>query len=78
MTVTDILDDYEWIYPVCLDGEGDTPYEDSGGEPGFDHFINCLNDETHEEHREMVQWKKTRSFSTEYDPEFINRRLKEI
>ena len=38
------------------DAVGACPPEDSGGAPGFDHMLACLDDPTHEEHADFMDW----------------------
>lgn len=43
-------------YPLCLEGERACPPEDCGGVPGYEHLLEVLADETHEEHQEQLDW----------------------
>ncbi|WP_075983012.1 plasmid pRiA4b ORF-3 family protein [Bacillus massilinigeriensis] len=52
----DFIEDYEKIYPVCLEGEGTTPPEDVGGEFGYEEFLKIISDKNHPEHDQMVSW----------------------
>jgi hypothetical protein len=36
------IEDYDTFYPVCLEGEGNTPPEDVGGPPGYMEFREIL------------------------------------
>jgi hypothetical protein len=40
----------------CLDGAGACPPEDVGGVPGFQHFLEVINDPAHPEHQDMASW----------------------
>lgn len=42
--------------PVCVDGEGACPPEDSGGPPGYEALLAALAAPTRAEHRELVDW----------------------
>jgi hypothetical protein len=70
-----VIDNYEWNYPVCLEGEGNTPPEDVGGEPGFQNFLSILEDPNHPDHEFMKDWGKRQGYQ-KFDMEMINRRLK--
>jgi hypothetical protein len=70
-----VIDNYEWNYPVCLEGEGNTPPEDVGGEPGFQNFLSILEDPNHPDHEFMKDWGKRQGYQ-KFDIEMINRRLK--
>ncbi len=73
----DIVDDYYFGYPTLLDGAETSPPEDVGGIPGFYDFLGAYRDEKHPEHKEMKAWAEGQGFR-EYDPEWINERLKSI
>lgn len=46
-------------YPRCVGGERACPPEDCGGPPGYEHLLNVLGDQHHEEHDDMVNWLKS-------------------
>lgn len=50
-------------YPVLTSCVGRCPPEDVGGPPGFEAFLEAINDPTHERHDEMLQWH-----GTSFDP----------
>jgi len=43
-------------YPICLEGERACPPEDCGGEMGYEHLLEVLNDPKHEEYLDLRQW----------------------
>lgn len=43
-------------YPRYIDGAGRAPPEDVGGIPGFELFLDAMNDPKHEQHRELERW----------------------
>lgn len=43
-------------FPTCLDGTGDAPPEDVGGEWGFQEFLDILNDPSDPDRPHMVEW----------------------
>ncbi|MDN3451733.1 plasmid pRiA4b ORF-3 family protein [Planococcus sp. APC 3906] len=75
ITLESIVEDYYFGYPTLLDGAETAPPEDVGGIPGFYEFLKIYRDPKHPEHKEMKVWGDSQSFK-EYDPERINRRLK--
>jgi hypothetical protein len=42
--------------PLCLGGERACPPEDVGGVPGFQEFLEAIEDPEHDEHAAMRQW----------------------
>lgn len=75
ISVEKIIENYPQNYPVCVDGEGNAPPEDVGGEWGYDAFLEAISDPEHPEHRDMVNWSKMQLYR-DFDLELVNRRLK--
>ena len=73
----DIVDDYYFGFPTLLDGAETAPPEDVGGLYGFYEFLKICNDKTHPEYEETKAWSDSLSFK-EYDPKWINNRLRGI
>ncbi|SFE12688.1 pRiA4b ORF-3-like protein [Lentibacillus persicus] len=60
-----------------LVGAETAPPEDVGGIPGFYTFMEIYHNKNHPEHDHMKEWAEEQLFR-EFDPEFINDRLKSI
>jgi len=71
----EIVDDYYFGFPTLLDGAETAPPEDVGGIDGFYEFIEIYRNPKHPEHQEIKDWADSLYFK-EYDPEWINDRLK--
>ena len=56
-----------FYYPFCVDAERACPPEDCGGTPGYENFLQIINNPQHEEHQEMLDW-----VGGEFDPEKFN------
>lgn len=41
---------------LCLDGERACPPEDCGGAPGYEYLLGILQDPTHEDYEETLEW----------------------
>ncbi len=72
-----IVDDYYFGYPTLLDGAETAPPEDVGGMHGFYEFLEVYHDKDHPSHKEMKTWAESQFFR-EYEPDWINDRLKSI
>ena len=65
------------LQAVYLDGEGERPPEDVGGEGGFDEYKRIMADEKDPEHEGMKLWAEAQK-ERKQTAEQINRRLKSI
>jgi hypothetical protein len=62
-------------YPVCITGKRACPPEDCGGVWGYANLLGVLQNPTHPEHEEMLEWLGS-SFDPEaFDTEAVNRAL---
>lgn len=75
ITVEGMMEGYTQNYPVCIAGEGNTPPEDVGGEPGYDEFLEAISDPAHPDHIAMLNWSKMQLYEA-FNMESVNRRLK--
>ncbi|MBO0600925.1 plasmid pRiA4b ORF-3 family protein [Sporosarcina sp. E16_3] len=73
--VESILENYDFNYPVCLEGEGNTPPEDVGGEYGYEQFLKILADPDHSEYEHMVNWGRMQRYQ-DFVINYINIGLK--
>jgi hypothetical protein len=71
------IDDYDKNYPACIEGEGNTPPEDVGGEPGYDEFLKIIADKNNPEYENMFEWGKSQGYR-EFDIDTVNREIKYI
>jgi hypothetical protein len=72
-----VIDNYEVNYPISLAGEGKTPPEDVGGEPGYEEFLKIIADPTHTDYAYMKRWGVGQGYK-DFDIEMVNRRLKSM
>lgn len=73
--VEDVIFDYDKNYSYCLDGSGDRPPEDVGGESGYEEFVKIMSDPTHDEYEHTKQWADSQYYKP-FDIDMVNRRLK--
>ena len=73
-----VVEKYEGILPVCLDGEGTAPPEDVGGEGGYLDFMRIVNKKRDSlEKRELLVWARSLEWQP-FDLQEINQRLRQI
>jgi hypothetical protein len=70
-----VIDDYDKNYPICVDGEGNCPPEDVGGEGGYEDFLEAISDPKNPEHEDMLEWGEGQEYR-KFDIKEVNRRLK--
>jgi len=73
--VEDVIFDYDKNYACCLEGHGDAPPEDVGGEGGYEEFMEIMNDSTHKEYEHMKQWADSHWYKG-FDIDGVNRGLR--
>ena len=59
-------------YPICTGGKRSCPPEDVGGVGGYEDFLKIINDPTHEEYEEMLQWAGGSFDPEHFDPEEVS------
>jgi hypothetical protein len=65
--------------PVLLDGEQACPPENVGGIPGYEEFLNIINNPRHKHHRMMAEWYGADQFDPgHFDMAKINKGLKRL
>ena len=65
-------------YAICLAGENACPPEDVGGPYGYFEYLVAINDKTHPEHEQMIEWRGEGFDPTEFDVDVTNTILKTI
>jgi hypothetical protein len=58
-----------------LEGERACPPEDVGGPPGYTEYLEAMQDPSHPEHEQMVEWRGPSFDPERFDLAKINRRL---
>jgi len=69
--VESMIENYDFNYPVCLEGEGITPPEDVGGEYGYEEFLKILANPAHPEYEHMVEWGRMQHYQ-DFAIDYIN------
>lgn len=69
------IENFPQNYPLCVEGEGESPPEDVGGERGYEEFMKVIGNPTHPDNIKMVTWSLSQGkFS--FDLGQVNKRLK--
>lgn len=63
-------------YPVCLEGQGACPPEDSGGIWGYYEMLEAVKTPSHPDHEHYLEWLGDDFNPEAFDLEAINNRLK--
>ena len=70
-----LLSDPDQQYPCCIAGERHGPPEDVGGPPGYQDYLEALNNPKYEEHEGWLQWRGR--FDPEaFSPAAVNQQLR--
>ncbi|WP_282154501.1 plasmid pRiA4b ORF-3 family protein [Cytobacillus gottheilii] len=69
------IEDYETSYPICLEGQGNTPPEDVGGSFGYEHFLSIKANPDDPDYEHMLQWGREQGYE-EFELERVNRGLR--
>ncbi|PRR78028.1 Plasmid pRiA4b ORF-3-like protein [Clostridium liquoris] len=75
--IEDMIFDYDKNYAYCIDGHGDAPPEDVGGEGGFQEFIKIISNPENKEYQHMKQWADSQWYKG-FDIEMVNVELQNI
>ena len=77
ITVQGIVSDYDKNYPLCIMAEGNRPPEDVGGIPGYEDYLEIMNNPDHPEYEDMKSWTAIQGYK-DFDIDIANRRLRYI
>ena len=66
------------LYPRLVAASGACPPEDVGGAPGYEEFLEALDDPSHERHAEFVEWHGETFDPNVVDTEAINAQLRRL
>ena len=77
IVIENVLFDYENNYAVCLEGKGNRPPEDVGGEGGYEEFMKIMDDPNHEEYESAKDFYESQHYKG-FDIDLVNRQLKHL
>jgi hypothetical protein len=70
--------DPELRLPLCLAGRNACPPEDVSGHPGYVEFLEAINDPSHEDHEQMLEWCGGSFDPDAFDLNAVNQWLSDI
>ncbi|MCK5764306.1 MAG: plasmid pRiA4b ORF-3 family protein [Clostridiales bacterium] len=73
--VEKVIEEYDKNYSVCIDGKGNTPPEDVGGEYGYEEFLEIVGDKNNLEYENMLAWGTSQGYE-DFDIEKVNKKIK--
>ena len=76
VVVEKVIEDYEYNYPMVVKYRGDSPIEDCGGIWGYYEYLDIIEDKTHPEYEERLEWMQGGGYPNTYDIDAINEELK--
>jgi hypothetical protein len=68
----EVIEDYIYDYPKCIEAEGNCPPEDIGGIEGYTEFLKIINDKTHPEYENMLSLVSKQNYQEVFDCESAN------
>lgn len=71
----EIIKDYKYEYPICIDGDGGCPPEDVGGIFDYEEFLRIMKDENDEEHESLKEWANNQNYNPIFDIESTNKQM---
>ncbi|EOR24941.1 Plasmid pRiA4b ORF-3-like protein [Clostridium sartagoforme AAU1] len=72
ITLEEVIEDYIYDYPKCIEAEGNCPPEDIGGIEGYTEFLKIINDKTHPEYENMLSLVSKQNYQEVFDCESAN------
>ena len=63
------------IYPICIKGKRACPPEDCGGPWGYVEFLEAIQNPSHPDHDDMLEWIEGAFDPEEFDLDEVNQRL---
>lgn len=77
ISVQGMVSDYDKNYPICIMAEGKRPPEDVGGIPGYEEYLEIMNNPDHPQYKNMKSWTASQWYR-DFDIDIANRRLKHL
>lgn len=74
----EIVKDYEYDHPICIDGEGACPPEDVGGIIGYEEFLEIMRDKRHPEYKKIKEWASNNYYKETFDINDVNMFMSDI
>ena len=72
VTLEEVIEDYPYKYPTCLEIEGHCPPEFVGGSKGYNHFLDVWHNPSHKEYKALKGWGKSKGYGELIDCDALN------
>lgn len=78
VVMEEIIEDYMYDYPICIEAEGNCPPEDIGGMEEYIEFLEVINDKNHPDYKNVALWARQQNYKEIFDIESTNILMKEM
>ncbi|WP_297422013.1 plasmid pRiA4b ORF-3 family protein [Clostridium sp.] len=78
IVLEEIIDNYEYVYPTCVDGEGACPPEDVGGISGYMEFLKIMCNKNDPEYLILKEWVDSIHYKFTFNIENINEIMRHV
>lgn len=78
VVMEEIIEDYMYDYPICIEAEGNCPPEDIGGMEEYIEFLEVINDKNHPDYKNVALWASQQNYKEIFDIESANILMKEM
>lgn len=75
IALEEIIEDYNYHYPKCIEAQGTCPPEDIGGTLGYIKFLEIINDKSHCDYEKLREWADDQNYKEVFDIEDTNMNL---
>ncbi|MHC1683993.1 MAG: plasmid pRiA4b ORF-3 family protein [Clostridiaceae bacterium] len=72
IALEEIIEDYNYDYPKCIEAEGVCPPEDIGGILGYLKFLEIINNKNHCDYEKLKEWAHCHNYKEVIDIEHTN------
>lgn len=78
ITLEEVIEDYQYDYPTCIEAEGACPPEDVGGITGYADFLEIMKNKNHSQHIKLKKWADSQNYKEAFDIQHTNMLMADI